>query len=399
MPSLQMPTNHHTFTATKRSLPFTSPIPGVPCFSTHPSVRIYSSFLPSYSSTPSAPTSPHAVRPPTARGMERRRRCFPSMVVAAAAFLMATMPSAGVAALSPDYYKDSCPDLESIVRYEVTKKKNETVVTIPATLRLIFHDCLVGGCDASVLIASRNNDAEKDASDNMSLAGDGFDTVNRVKAAVEKKCPGVVSCADIIALAARDVVDLASGPFWRVELGRLDGLVSKASDVAGKLPDPDMHVKELSTVFQRNGLSMVDLVALSGAHTVGFAHCTRFTNRLYYYSRSTATDPSFNPDYAEQLKQACPRNVGPTIAVNMDPVSPITFDNIYFANLVNGLGLFTSDQVLYTDKATRPIVKQFAANQTAFFDAFVHAMTKLGRLGVKTGNDGEIRRVCTAFNH
>ncbi|XP_062196146.1 peroxidase 55-like [Phragmites australis] len=329
--------------------------------------------------------------------MEKRRRCLPLMV--AAAFLMSTVSSPGVAALSPDYYKDSCPDLESIVLYEVTKKKNETVVTIPATLRLVFHDCMVGGCDASVLIASPNDDAEKDASDNMSLAGDGFDTVNRVKAAVEKKCPGVVSCADIIALAARDVVYLSHGPHWSVELGRLDGLVSSASEVKGKLPDPDMHVQELAALFQKNDLSMVDLVALSGAHTVGFAHCSRFTDRLYSYSSSTPTDPSYNQDYAEQLMEACPRNVGPTIAVNMDPISPIDFDNKYYSNLEDGLGLFTSDQVLYTDEATQGIVKQFAANQTAFFDAFVSSMIKLGRVGVKTGEDGEIRRVCTAFNH
>ena len=60
------------------------------------------------------------------------------------------------------------------------------------------------GCDASVLIASRNEDAEKNSPDDDSLAGDGYDTVNRVKAAAEQKCPGVVSCADILALAARD---------------------------------------------------------------------------------------------------------------------------------------------------------------------------------------------------
>ncbi len=60
------------------------------------------------------------------------------------------------------------------------------------------------------MISSPNDDAEKDAPDNMSLAGDGFDTVNRVKTAVEKACPGVVSCADILALAARDVVSLVS---------------------------------------------------------------------------------------------------------------------------------------------------------------------------------------------
>jgi peroxidase len=155
-----------------------------------------------------------------------------------------------------------------------------------------------------------------------------------------------------------------------------------------------MHVKELSTMFQRHNLSLVDLVALSGAHTVGFAHCTRFTGRLY----STPTDPSYNPAYAGQLKEACPRSVGPTIAVNMDPVTPVTFDNLYYANLVNGLGLFTSDQALYTDTATRPIVEKYADDQKAFFDAFVDAMVKLGRVGVKTGNQGEIRKVCTAFN-
>lgn len=66
------------------------------------------------------------------------------------------------------------------------------------------------GCDASVLISSPRGDAEKDADDNLSLAGDGFDTVNKAKQAVEAACPGVVSCADILALAARDVVLLVS---------------------------------------------------------------------------------------------------------------------------------------------------------------------------------------------
>lgn len=60
------------------------------------------------------------------------------------------------------------------------------------------------------MIASPNGDAEKDAQDNISLAGDGFDTVVKAKQAVETACPGVVSCADILALATRDVVTLVS---------------------------------------------------------------------------------------------------------------------------------------------------------------------------------------------
>lgn len=70
------------------------------------------------------------------------------------------------------------------------------------------------GCDASVLIQSPTNKAEKDHPDNLSLAGDGFDTVIKAKAAVDNdpNCRNKVSCADILALATRDVVRLV----WKV---------------------------------------------------------------------------------------------------------------------------------------------------------------------------------------
>lgn len=66
------------------------------------------------------------------------------------------------------------------------------------------------GCDASILLASPNGKAEKDHPDNLSLAGDGFDTVVKAKAAVDSnpQCRNKVSCADILALATRDVVNL-----------------------------------------------------------------------------------------------------------------------------------------------------------------------------------------------
>jgi peroxidase len=54
------------------------------------------------------------------------------------------------------------------------------------------------------------NTAEKDYTDNLSLAGDGFDTVIKAKQAVENVCPNKVSCADILTMAARDVVELVS---------------------------------------------------------------------------------------------------------------------------------------------------------------------------------------------
>ena len=70
------------------------------------------------------------------------------------------------------------------------------------------------GCDASILLDSTaNNQAEKAAIPNLSLGG--FDVIDEVKTELEKTCPGVVSCADIIALAARDSVS------YQVSIGNI----------------------------------------------------------------------------------------------------------------------------------------------------------------------------------
>ena len=94
----------------------------------------------------------------------------------------------------------------------------------------------------------------------------------------------------------------------------------------------------------------------------------------------------------------CPINVDPRIAINMDPTTPKTFDNAYYKNLQQGKGLFSSDEILFTDARSKSTVNLFASNSGAFQQAFVTAITKLGRVGVKTGNQGEIRRDCTRIN-
>ncbi|EXC33371.1 Peroxidase 55 [Morus notabilis] len=302
------------------------------------------------------------------------------------------------AQLTENFYAETCPNVEFIVKQSVSTKFIQTFTTIPSTLRLFFHDCFVEGCDASVMIASPNGDAEKDSDDNLSLAGDGFDTVIKAKQAIEAQCPGVVSCADILALAARDVVVLAGGPDFKVELGRRDGLISKASRVTGKLPQPTAHLDELNSLFAKNNLTQLDMIALSGAHTLGFSHCSRFANRIYSFTQSNPIDPSLDSNYAEQLKASCPQDVDPSIAIDMDPVTPRAFDNAYYQNLVNKKGLFTSDQVLFSISESQSTVQEFANSPDAFNGAFITAMIKLGRVGVKTGSAGEIRKDCTAFN-
>ncbi|CAJ2669539.1 unnamed protein product [Trifolium pratense] len=296
--------------------------------------------------------------------------------------------------LVENFYTSSCPNVELLVSQAVTNKFTQTITTGQATLRLFLHDCFVEGCDASVIIASPNGDAEKDAKENLSLPGDGFDTVIKAKEAVEAVCPGVVSCADILALATRDVIVLLGGPSFTVELGRRDGLNSKASNVEPNLPKHSFNLNQLNTIFSKHNLSQTDMIALSGAHTVGFSHCDQFTDRIF----SSPVDPTLDPTYAQQLIVDCPKNADPGTVIALDLQTQHVFDNLYYQNLVNGKGLLSSDQVLFTDDASKSTVVDFANDGAKFFDAFVVAIKKLGRVGVKTGQEGEIRRDCSKFN-
>ncbi|KAF3452763.1 hypothetical protein FNV43_RR03196 [Rhamnella rubrinervis] len=328
------------------------------------------------------------------------RRSFNLVRLATFVVPLLLITTASHAQLTTNFYKNTCPNVESIVRSAVSLKFQQTFVTAPATLRLFFHDCFVRGCDASVLLSSPNSKAEKDHPDNLSLAGDGFDTVIKAKAALDRdpRCRNQVSCTDILALATRDVVVLAGGPSYPVELGRRDGRISTIASVQHRLPHPEFNLDQLNSMFASRGLTQTDMIALSGAHTLGFSHCSRFSKRIYNFSPQRRIDPALNPSYAFELRQMCPLGVDPRIAINMDPNTPRTFDNVYFKNLQQGKGLFTSDQILFTDGRSKSTVDLFASNPKAFEQAFINAMTKLGRVGVLTGKQGEIRLDCTRIN-
>ena len=149
---------------------------------------------------------------------------------------------------------------------------------------------------------------------------------------------------------------------------------------------------------QKTDVSLFHLPFLAAAHTLGFSHCSRFASRIYNFKRGTPIDPTLNKTYAAQLQGMCPQSVDPSIAINMDPITPRAFDNQYYKNLQQGMGLFTSDQSLFTDARSRPTVTAWAQNSATFNKAFVAAMTRLGRVGVKTGSQGNIRRDCGVLN-
>ena len=64
------------------------------------------------------------------------------------------------------------------------------------------------GCDGSVLLDDTISlQGEKKASINKK-ALKGFRIIDRIKNKLESECPGIVSCADILTVAARDATIL-----------------------------------------------------------------------------------------------------------------------------------------------------------------------------------------------
>ncbi|KAK3035805.1 hypothetical protein RJ639_034621, partial [Escallonia herrerae] len=342
------------------------------------------------------------------RGSRSLPRSLPSLSLAptmAFPLLFLILLSASLASskstLTLDYYTKTCPKFEQIMQDTITPKQMATPTTAAATLRLFFHDCMVSGCDASVLISSNQfNKAERDSDINLSLPGDAFDLVVRAKTALELACPGIVSCSDIMAFATRNLIKQIGGPFYNVPLGRKDGLVSQAAEVEGNLARVNFTMDQIIPTFESKGFTIPDMVALTGGgHTIGFAHCKEFSNRIFGYSKTSEVDPALNPKFAERLRLLCANfTTNPAMAAFLDPITSNIFDNMFFKNLLRGLGVLASDQALVTDPRTKPLVEKYARDQAVFFKDFAKAMEKLSVYGVKTGRDGEVRNRCDAFN-
>ncbi|KAK6917353.1 hem peroxidase [Dillenia turbinata] len=295
------------------------------------------------------------------------------------------------------FYSETCPNAEAIVKEEVDKVMAVAPSLAGPLLRMHFHDCFVRGCDGSVLLNSSTNQAEKNAFPNLSLRG--FQIIDRVKTALEKACPGVVSCADIIAIVARDVVVATKGPYYQVETGRRDGRVSNLTEALLNLPPPSSNISSLKSAFAAKGLSVKDLAVLSGAHTIGTSHCSSFTNRLYNFTGKGAndTDPTMDKNYIARLKMRCSATDTTTL-VEMDPGSFRTFDLDYYTLVVKRRGLFQSDAALLDDSETKAYVLKAISTGSTFFKDFGESMMNMGRIGVLTGTSGEIRKQCAKVN-
>ncbi|XP_059668117.1 peroxidase 70-like [Cornus florida] len=295
--------------------------------------------------------------------------------------------------LSPYYYNKVCPkalpNIKQVVEDAVQKERRMGA----SLLRLHFHDCFVNGCDASILLDPTSTiDSEKNAFPNANSAR-GFEVIDKIKSEVDKVCGGpVVSCADILAVAARDSVVLLGGPTWKVQLGRRDSTTASRTAANNDIPAASMDLPALINNFKKQGLDVKDLVALSGGHILGFAQCRTFRDSIY-------NDTNIDTLFARQHRSTCPHSslFGDSNLATLDPTATL-FDTKYFSNLVKQKGLLHSNLALFNGGEIVGLVKSYVTNAGAFSTDFANSMIKMGNIKPLTGKKGQIRLNCKIVN-
>ncbi|KAL6876426.1 hypothetical protein ACP4OV_012998 [Aristida adscensionis] len=322
--------------------------------------------------------------------MAAAARCLIAFAVVLAALL------AGAAAggpLSTGFYNKKCPNVQSIVRSGMAQAVAAEPRMGASILRMFFHDCFVNGCDASILLDDTASfTGEKNAGPNANSVR-GYEVIDAIKTQVEASCNATVSCADILALAARDAVNLLGGPTWTVYLGRRDATTASQSAANANLPAPGSSLATLVTMFGNKGLSPRDMTALSGAHTIGQARCATFRDRIY-------GDANINATFASLRQQTCPQAGagGDDTLAPIDLQTPAAFDNAYYRNLMSRQGLFHSDQELFNGGSQDVQVRKYAGNAGMFATDFARAMVKMGGLMPAAGTPTEVRLNCRKVN-
>ncbi|KAM6566700.1 probable peroxidase 61 [Cannabis sativa] len=338
------------------------------------------------------------------RSEERKRLHFLPILVIVVVLSLCQLSEAAIGLQTPmklrrSFYKyyNTCKDAEAYVNHQVQISWKSDKSIVAKLLRLTYSDCFVTGCDASILLNGPKS--EKTALENRGLGG--FALIDDIKKVLEERCPGVVSCADILQLATRDAVHLSGGPSYIILTGRRDGMTSSASSV--NIPSPSMSVNETLAYFNSKGLDVRDMATLLGAHTLGRTHCRNIEDRLYNFKGTKRPDPTMKPELVQSLRKQCPERLrkgqsDPLVYLNPESGSHYSFTESFYRRVNNNQAILGVDQQLLYREDTKDLTDQFAASLQDFKLSIALSMNRMGNINVLTGNQGEIRRTCSITN-
>uniref|UniRef100_A0A5B6Z7V4 Plant heme peroxidase family profile domain-containing protein n=1 Tax=Davidia involucrata TaxID=16924 RepID=A0A5B6Z7V4_DAVIN len=175
--------------------------------------------------------------------------------------------------------------------------------------------------------------------------------------------------ADLFQLASATAVEEAGGPKIPMKYGRVDASGPHQCPEEGRLPaagppSPAAHLRE---VFYRMGLNDKEIVALSGAHTLGRSRPERsgWGKPETKYTKDGPGAPGGQSWTAQWLK----------------------FDNSYFKDIKErrdaDLLVLPTDAVLFEDPSFKEYAEKYAEDEDAFFKDYAEAHAKLSNLGAK----------------
>lgn len=190
-----------------------------------------------------------------------------------------------------------------------------------------------------------------------------------------------VSYADLFQMASACAIEAAGGPVIPMKYGRMDapedGCPEEGNLPAGAAPwpkgagGPAAHLRD---IFHRMGLTDQDIVALSGAHSMGRAHkgrsglCHKEETEYTKDAKGTKGGASWTKDW-------------------------LSFSNDYFVNLQSEckdpeLLVLDTDACLFTDDAFKVFAEKYAASNEEFFADYAASHKKLSELGAKFEGEG-----------
>ncbi|KAG6792334.1 hypothetical protein POTOM_001479 [Populus tomentosa] len=286
--------------------------------------------------------------------------------------------------LEYDFYRDSCPQAERIIQRVVHELYEVNSSVASALLRLVFHDCFIEVDDF------------------------GFDIIDKIKSEIEMVCPGVVSCADIVALAARDGVVQASGPFYPLYTGWRDAIHSFRDVATSELPSPNADLSETLASFASRGFDereTVSLMAPSLSCSGSPSSSSRAAEMRGSPSSLSAPSPSLKGSISSPPSSSTPSSASfedsllsslEEPGMNMANEGPgVDFGRLYHRSLLQGKGILYSDQQLMAGIDTGIWVRAYASDISLFPRGFALVMMKLSNLRVLSGSKGQVPLHCS----
>ncbi|KAH0713588.1 hypothetical protein KY289_009547 [Solanum tuberosum] len=271
-----------------------------------------------------------------------------------------TLASPKCAASDPDQLKSAREDIKELLK---------TTFCHPIMVRLGWHDA--GTYNKNIEDWPQRGGANGSLRFEVELKhGANAGLVNALKLLqpIKDKYAGV-TYADLFQLASATAIEEAGGPKIPMKYGRVDVSGPEECPEEGRLPDagPPSPSSHLRDVFYRMGLSDKEIVALSGAHTLGRSRPERsgWGKPETRYTKDGPGSPGGQSWTVQWLK----------------------FDNSYFKDIKEqrdeDLLVLPTDAVLFEDSSFKEYAEKYAVNQDVFFKDYAESHAKLSNLGAK----------------